>query len=220
MSRIKSIAVPIAMLLATAVVAGCGGSASDSTTTAASSTPTAPPTTTSNTPTNTTTTGPATTPSPTDNPTKSADLSDSLTNKGGTSLGKAAKLTAANGGVLTVTFTKLYDPVKSVSDFDPAPPGFRYIGVTLTADYKGSSDGVVSTTSYISDGTGEIPNSLLADPDCGRNIVNVALLGQGSGKRGCVVGLAPKGTKPKSIVVILRSGKDRTQSSRFTVPLK
>lgn len=218
MSRIKSIAVPIAMLLATAAVAGCGGSASDSTTTAASSTPTS--TTTPTTPGSTTTNGTTSTTTPTDNPTKSADISDSLTNKGGTKLGKAVKLTAANGGVLTVTFTKLYDPVKSASDFDPAPPGFRYIGVTLTADYKGNSDGVVSTTSYISDGTGEIPNSLLADPDCGRNIVNVAVLGKGSGARGCVVGLAPKDTKPKSIVVILRSGKDRSESSRVTVPLK
>jgi hypothetical protein len=217
-SRIKSIAVPTALLLATAAVAGCGSSAKDSTTTtgvAATPSTTAPATT----PTTQTSTGTTTT-NPTDNPTKSADIADSLTNKGGAALGKAAKLTAANGGVLTITFNKFYDPVHSASDFDPAPPGYRYIGVTVTADYQGNSAGVVSSTSYISDGTGEIPNSLLADPDCGRNIVNIELLGKGEGKRGCIVGLAPKGTKAKSILVILRSGTDRSKSARVTVPLK
>ena len=218
MSRMKSIALPIALVAATAVVAGCGGSAKDSTTTTGvAATPST--TTQATTPTTQTGTGTSTT-NPTDNPTKSADINDSLTNTGGAALGKAAKRTAANGGVLTITFKKLYDPVHSASDFDPAPPGFRYVGVTVNADYQGNATGVVSSTSYISDGTGEIPNSLLSDPDCGRNIVNVELLGKGEGKRGCIVGLAPKGTKPKSILVILRSGKDRSVATRVTVPLK
>ena len=213
MSRTKSIVVPIDLLLATVVVAGCGGSAKDSTTTAASSTPGT--TTQATTPTDTTANGGTTT---TDQA-KPTDISDAETNTGGVKLGKAIKMTATTGGVLTVTFKKLYDPVHSVSDFDPAPSGYRYIGVTVNADYQGNANGVLSNTSFLSDGTAEIPNSLLADPDCGRNLVNIELLGKGLAKRGCIVGLAPKGTKAKAVVVILASGKDRSAITRIRVPL-
>ena len=215
MSRTKSIAVPLAALLAALVVAGCGGSAKDQTTSAASTpAPTTPSTTT------TTTTPAKTTPAATTGTTgPSKDIADSETNTGGSALGQAATLHAANGGVLTITFRKLYDPVHSVSDFDPAPPGYRYVGVTLLANYKGGQEGVVSSTIFQGDDGSQLSSSLLADPDCGRNLVNLALLGVGIGKKGCIVGLAPKGVKPTSITVILRSGKDRSTKQSAKVPL-
>ena len=213
MSRMRFIAVPVVLVLAAGAVAGCGSSGSSDSTTAAAA-PATPPATTTD-----TTATPATPPATTTTTPKSQDLSDATPPPGGFRLGKAAKLTAANGGALTVTFLKLYDPVKSVSNFDPAPKGMRYIGVTLTADYQGLQTGVVSSASFYDGSGSKLSSVLLADPSCGRNLVNIELLGKGLGKRGCIVGLAPKGTNPKMIVITLLSGTDRSKSATARVPL-
>ena len=213
MSRMRFIAVPVVLVLAAGAVAGCGSSGSSDSTTAAAA-PATPPATTTD-----TTATPATPPATTTTTPQSQDLSDATPPPGGFRLGKAAKLTAANGGALTVTFLKLYDPVKSVSNFDPAPKGMRYIGVTLTADYQGLQTGVVSSASFYDGSGSKLSSVLLADPSCGRNLVNIELLGKGLGKRGCIVGLAPKGTNPKMIVITLLSGTDRSKSATARVPL-
>ena len=215
MSRMRFIAVPVVLVLAAGGVAGCGSSGSSDSTTTAAATPATPaaPTATD------TTATPGTPPATTTTTPQSQDLSDATPPPGGFRLGKAAKLTAANGGALTVTFLKLYDPVKSVSNFDPAPKGMRYIGVTLTADYQGAQTGVVSSASFYDGSGSKLSSVLLADPSCGRNLVNIELLGKGLGKRGCIVGLAPKGTNPKMIVITLLSGTDRSKSATARVPL-
>ena len=219
MSRIRSIVVPLAVIAIAALIAGCGGSSKDATTSsvAVTTTPTTPATTATTPTTDTSKTTPTTT-TPTST-TNIPNLSDAPTNKGGLTVGKATTLTAANGGVLKVTVTKRYDIVKSVTNFDVAPKGLHYVGVTLTASYTGRKEGVTSSVLLTGDDGSQLSTSLLADPDCGRNLVNLALLGLGIGKHGCIVGLAPKGVKPKQAIIILRSGKDRSTKAEAKVPL-
>lgn len=214
MSRMKSIAVPLAALLAAVVVAGCGGSPDDEATTAASTQATTTPVTT--TPATTSTQATTTTSKTTTEPT---NISEADTNTGGRTVGRTATLNAANGGVLTVDVTKVYKNVESVSDFDPAPSGSHYVGVKVEARYKGNQEGVTSSTSFEGDDGSQLPSALLADPDCGRNLINLSLLGVDLGKKGCLVGLAPKGVNLKSVTVILRSGKDSSQKATAKVPL-
>ena len=190
MSRIKHLAVPTAALITAVVIAGCGGSAKDETTTAAATPPG------STTQTSTATTTPSTT---TDTSTvkkgtgKGPKAFDDVTNTTGRALGKEVVMTAANGGKLTVTLTKLYDPVKSNTGFDKAPAGFRYVGIGVDAGYKGSTTDVVTALVVIGTDGSQFSNAQLADPDCGRNLVSLSLLGVELAKRGCVVALAPTG---------------------------
>lgn len=216
MSRMKPIAV-LAAALAAALAAGCGGSpSSDSTSTAAQTgsgtTPTAATTDTQQTDTSSK--------DSTKTSTEPVNISDAEINKGGYQLKKAAKLTAANGGVLTITFKKVYDPVHSIGDYDPAPDGMKYVGVTLEANYEGNKEGVTSNVAIQGEDGSVMSQTTLADPDCGRNLNALALLGTGDiSKRGCVVAIGPKGVKPKTVIVVLNSGKDHSQSATAKVPL-
>lgn len=215
MSRIRSILVPVAALAVAAAVVGCGGSAKDETSAATTTTSTVrvPVQTTTTTATTSDSTAATTT-----NQKTVTDITDAEVNTGGARLGKESTLQAV-AGALKVTLPKFYDPVHSVSNFDPAPKGSRYIGVTVRATFTGNQADTVSSVDIVAtDGT-KFPLSLLADPDCGHNLVNVGLIGVGAASRGCVVALAPKGVKAKSVVIELQSGKDRSKLSTATIPI-
>lgn len=224
MSRMTSIALPAAALLAAAAVAGCGGSSSDETTSAAATTAATTEqveTTTTNGTTTTETTTTDKNQTYAEKKKNVKNISDAEINSGGYHLGKSYTMNAANGGTLKVTFKKGYDPVKSITDYDVAPKGSRFVGVTLDAEYSGPTENVTTTVFLNGSDGSKLAGALIADPDCGRNLVNLSLLGTELGKKGCIVAVAPNGVKPKSVTIVLRSGATENPKNRrsVTVPL-
>ena len=214
--RMRSIAVLALVLLVAALAAGCGGSAdktaSTDLTTTAGSTDAAPTT-------------PTQTVAPKRNPKDKAgtggNLSDAPLGANAKPLvGKHVSIPTASGGSVVIDFKDFVDPVKSVSNFDVAPKGMRYLGVTIEAKLNGKPDEVKTTINIVDDTGALISLSLLADPNCGRNLVNVPGIGsEANARRGCIVAIAPKDVKAKDLLIVVHSGKDSKKVSTGRIPL-
>ena len=213
----RSIAVLALVLLTAALAAGCGGSPDKTTASTATATDTTATDTTPTTSTPTTTTKR----NPKDKAGTGGNLADPpLAANAKPLTGKHISVPTASGGSVDVDFKDFIDPVKSVSNFDPAPKGMRYLGVAIEANVKGKATEVKTAINIVDETGATMSLSLLADPSCGRNLVNVPGIGfEANAKRGCIVAIAPTAAKAKELIVVVRSGKDSEKVSTGRIPL-